>query len=521
MRSVSKVLSLVLVALIMSTALMGCSTDELTVFNAMMKAQSISSMESKTDMTFKFDIAGLPEKDAQQAQMIVQTLNNMKLSLNQKTVQDKNKGLAKAQIDGTVNVGGMSLDLGMWVDMDYSSEKPVLKEVFKLPAIAKLGLPPEVGSKEYLVLDAGQMLSETPGTAPDFKKLMEVSTQYQEKTVDFLTNYAKKFNPGFSIVKASGTKMVNGVSLPVYQIKLDDAALKALIKYIGNDFTNNKETFRLVKDLVVSFAQVMEAVEPQGTETSKEIEKSFAELETNLPQFTEEFNKFMDAFKDVKILGSEGITIDLAVNNQGYIVNESGIIDLAIDVQSIANAAGKLSGEEASTEVPPVVVKLGITYNTDISKINENIEVKLPELTKENSANFTDIFSGVPEPGLFPVDNEPEIKVYVNDKKVNFNTAPVVYKDRTLAPAREVFESLKGEVLWNPETQTVTSTVNGTVIVFTIGSSEATVDGVPYKLDVPAVMANDRAYVPLRFLAESLGGQVHWDDTTSTALIIY
>ena len=68
-------------------------------------------------------------------------------------------------------------------------------------------------------------------------------------------------------------------------------------------------------------------------------------------------------------------------------------------------------------------------------------------------------------------------------------------------------------------TSTATLTTADTVIVITVGAATATVNGESVTLDSPAVIVSDRSFMPVRFVAETLGGTVAWDGATSTATI--
>ena len=57
------------------------------------------------------------------------------------------------------------------------------------------------------------------------------------------------------------------------------------------------------------------------------------------------------------------------------------------------------------------------------------------------------------------------------------------------------------------------------VIVITIGSDTAYVNGSPYTLDSPAFVENDRTYTPVRFIAENLDADVGWDQAEQQVTI--
>ena len=98
-------------------------------------------------------------------------------------------------------------------------------------------------------------------------------------------------------------------------------------------------------------------------------------------------------------------------------------------------------------------------------------------------------------------------------------TVPFIENGRTLVPLRAIFEALSAKVEWDPETQTVTGTRGGAVILLTIGSSTAYKNGEEIRLDTAPRIVNGRTMVPLRFIAESLGAEVKWIGETQTIVI--
>ena len=70
--------------------------------------------------------------------------------------------------------------------------------------------------------------------------------------------------------------------------------------------------------------------------------------------------------------------------------------------------------------------------------------------------------------------------------------------DRTMLPIRIVAESLGGTVTWNGELQRVTIQKGADVILITIGADTAYVNGTAVKLDAAAFVENGRTYLPMR-----------------------
>lgn len=97
-----------------------------------------------------------------------------------------------------------------------------------------------------------------------------------------------------------------------------------------------------------------------------------------------------------------------------------------------------------------------------------------------------------------------------------FDTPPVVKEGRTLIPVRAITEGLGATVEWNGETKEVTIVKGDITIVIQLDSNVVTVNGEEVEIDVPAQAFSNRTYVPLRFIAETLGLKVSWDEETET-----
>lgn len=116
------------------------------------------------------------------------------------------------------------------------------------------------------------------------------------------------------------------------------------------------------------------------------------------------------------------------------------------------------------------------------------------------------------------------ISVFVNNTKLTFDAEPFIQNDRTLVPMRAIFEALGASVAWDDETKTVFAlrqNDDGTKNIISVQANEtkAFVNSKEYTLDVPVQIVNDRTFVPLRFVSESLGNNVEWDGSTQTITI--
>lgn len=100
-----------------------------------------------------------------------------------------------------------------------------------------------------------------------------------------------------------------------------------------------------------------------------------------------------------------------------------------------------------------------------------------------------------------------------NNDSFKTSTKPYNSNGTIMVPARFVVEKLDADVAWDQATQQVTITdwVSGAVIKLNIGSKQASVNGMIKPLETEAELKNGSTFVPVRFIAESMGAQVSWD----------
>ncbi len=106
------------------------------------------------------------------------------------------------------------------------------------------------------------------------------------------------------------------------------------------------------------------------------------------------------------------------------------------------------------------------------------------------------------------------------------DAAPINRNNRTLLPVRflaNVFGVADAGIKWEAETRTATLTNETVTIVVTIDAPSMTVNGETVALDSPAIIENDRTYLPVRAIANALGvanENIKWDSATNTATLV-
>ena len=130
------------------------------------------------------------------------------------------------------------------------------------------------------------------------------------------------------------------------------------------------------------------------------------------------------------------------------------------------------------------------------------------------------IFALIPGFGILAQDN---IRIQVNGEEITFEgQQPIIQDDRTLIPARGVFEFLGYEVIWDSNTQSITIRNDQTIVLMRIGHQSLSVNhGMPIQMDVPPQIINGSTMIPLRAVADALGAEVDWDGTHRLITIIY
>jgi len=133
-----------------------------------------------------------------------------------------------------------------------------------------------------------------------------------------------------------------------------------------------------------------------------------------------------------------------------------------------------------------------------------------------------------PAPGdASPADSAPmdmlalkigETTALVNGQPVSIEVGPFVKNQRTLVPFRFLGETLGAAVSWNQRTEIATLTADGLTIQMPL-KGDPTVNGKRFSLDVPAEIINGRLSVPLRFVSEQLGCFVQYDNASRVILI--
>jgi len=118
-------------------------------------------------------------------------------------------------------------------------------------------------------------------------------------------------------------------------------------------------------------------------------------------------------------------------------------------------------------------------------------------------------------------------KVWLNGEPVTFSDAYPRNEDgRVFLPFRAIFEALGAQVSWEDATRTAIAERDGIVVRIPIGSERIYIseNGRRRVLEMDVVSyiepESGRTYVPVRFMAQSMGCIVGWDQEDQTVILI-
>lgn len=101
----------------------------------------------------------------------------------------------------------------------------------------------------------------------------------------------------------------------------------------------------------------------------------------------------------------------------------------------------------------------------------------------------------------------------------NRQVVPYITNDRTMVPARFVAETLGAEVLWEEGWEYCIVKKDDKEIKLNFNSAEFEVNGEKVNFDAPVEITQDRTMVPLRFVSEQLDCDVYWSERNQAVVI--
>jgi hypothetical protein len=395
---------------LLSAIFTGCDFNELRVMDSLQKNNEIKSMESSTELKMSMDLIGASEEELQEASQMLSLVNNSSITINQKTQQDKEK--IKGQVDLNIDLGGMITNTSVWVDADTSIDNFKLKEIIKLPPILMMSMPEEDMEKEYFVLDFEELMQEVNEERSQeenidmsqLRDLVKFNNEFKKKFNEFLKEFAKDLDFDEKIIKYKGIDRVDGASVKVYELKIDDKTFKRFIKQVAYALIESDSSKELLHEYFTYIEESIGNIDSANPEELEEL-KGYSELfnegisKEEKEELLKNIDEVFESFKDIQIIGEKGIVIQLKINKKGYIVNTSGNINIAFDVEAFNEYSNE--GEDILVEQETIpTMDINIEFDSKITNINKDIYIKFPKTTSDNSINYMEVIKAEQEPRL-------------------------------------------------------------------------------------------------------------------------
>lgn len=117
-------------------------------------------------------------------------------------------------------------------------------------------------------------------------------------------------------------------------------------------------------------------------------------------------------------------------------------------------------------------------------------------------------------------NNDGEIVVKVDGRKVKFDQPPIIQDGRTLVPVRAACEAMGINVEWIESEQRIVLTKYGEEFDMQIGNKKYWMNQVShYYFDVSPQIINGRTLIPIRAIAQFFGYNVDWNEDTQSVII--
>jgi len=197
-----------------------------------------------------------------------------------------------------------------------------------------------------------------------------------------------------------------------------------------------------------------------------------------------------------------------------------------IDVVIQMDGQDQLTGDKARSNFSIKAKAKDLSENTTLLDLNVegSFRFRADKDVQINIPVLTESNSLNVEPfindnSLDAYNDSPEVSVLVDGEPVIFVVAPLVKDGRIMVPVRNLAENLGGEVTW-VEPDQVNICREDISITMYIDKQLYTVNSAEKHLDVPPFLKYGTiTMVPLRFVAEELGCRVEYDDASNTVFI--
>jgi hypothetical protein len=488
MKSVAKWVALPLIALLIIT---GCTAvGGLDIQKAIQANLKTTSSESK--QTIKFELEPTSDTLSKEDKDMIALINSTELHIDSAKVQSAKE----MSIKGDISYLGKKLPFQLSMD-----EKGMAIQL--------------EGAKKPFYMSLQNSNTENI----DFKKYEEQVQVLSAKFYEVILKHAP--NPKNISVK-SVQENINGQSTNLTQlhVELNGEEVVSLIKpfltSLVKDEAGLKELIGVFYDFLVSMEDVGSGVAiPNLGNKETTVAMAYGMIQPALTKFLANYDEQLaTVYKEIPQLNTV-LGKDTVLKTDVYFDNSLKIRKQHVELKVML---------PTSDYVP--VKSFKVTSDIEVWNIGSDVKAEKVDLSGgaveysyDSETNMT--------PGTVLRNFEPNSDVYSllkNQLEITKQTFMIdsesdyynIIKKQgtTFIPLRQVTNPLDAEVKWTKGSNVITiiDDITQKEIVLTVGSKEAVVAGETVQLAAPVFVHKDGStYVPLRFLAEALGGSLHID----------
>lgn len=111
------------------------------------------------------------------------------------------------------------------------------------------------------------------------------------------------------------------------------------------------------------------------------------------------------------------------------------------------------------------------------------------------------------------------ISISYNDSNLILTHPVILNNERVMIPLRDLCEQFGYYVEWNQQLQRIQLSNGETNTTLYLNNKQAVINNAQIQMDVEPVLVNSTTYVPLRFISESFGYNVNWNESNKTVII--
>lgn len=472
------------------------------VGKAMANGASIKSGESRQSMNINIEPAKefATEKDLE----MIELINSISLDIDQAKMKDAKT----ASIKGTLSMEGTKLpfhlsmnESQLVIDLD-GAQKPL-----------------------YMSLDTFQDAQALPMV--DTKALEKQLEELSPKLFSFVLKHLS--NPK-NISVTPVQESVNGEALSLSKLHLEVsgeemlAMVKPFLTSISKDEQGLKDLIGNLYDVFYPVLEAVNEVEGGGDDTLNSIvpeskDEAVASLyaiikvglDSMLVNYDQELNNLLNETPEFKtVFGTDTkLKLDFYLDSKLDIRKQNFELKVALPAsEDLPVNSVTVSGDSEQWNIGGTVAVDEVDVSGGVMDLMKD-DITPGQMLRNFDSNSLAYQLLKDEAGI----TSKSVVLFPDDEYAG----AITVKNTTFVPLRYVSEELDAEVKWTKGSKqiVVIDDITGDEIVLTVGSKKATVAGKEVTMVESAYVGKDgKTYVPLRFMAESLGATVDKEQET-------